>query len=164
MAASSSVNPSAGNSVMMVGLVTQVVTLVIFAIMSADVYFRIRNFRGELENATIELRNTRRFPGLITAIIIAYIAIVIRCIYRIIEMAGGWRNPVMQNQTSFILLDSVMCVIAALVLNAFHPGFLFKQSYATMKEEGLNLTNTQLDLMDESTEMRRDVHTFGEVA
>ena len=28
-----------------------------------------------------------------------------------------------------------MCIIAVLVLNIFHPGFLFKQSYATLKFE-----------------------------
>lgn len=52
-------------------------------------------------------------------------------------MAGGWKNPIMQDQVAFIILDGVMCVIAVVALNVFHPGFLFEQSYATLKAEGM---------------------------
>ena len=33
----------------------------------------------------------------------------------------------MQNQEEFIALDSVMCIIAALALTVFHPGWCFPQ-------------------------------------
>lgn len=41
----------------------------------------------------------------------------------------------MQDENTFIVLDGVMCLIACLALNIWHPGFLFKQSYATIKAE-----------------------------
>lgn len=43
----------------------------------------------------------------------------------------------MQDQVAFIILDGVMCVVAVAALNVYHPGFLFEQSYATLKAEGM---------------------------
>ncbi|KAF8862242.1 RTA1-domain-containing protein [Acephala macrosclerotiorum] len=128
---------SAGNNTMMVGLVFQVMTLAVFGVMAVDVFFRIRRHRGEFTQSAENLRASKRFKGLMIAIAVAYIAIEIRCLYRIAEMAGGWRNPIMQDQVAFIILDGVMCVIAVVALNVFHPGFLFEQSYATLKAEGI---------------------------
>ncbi|KAI9054228.1 hypothetical protein LZ554_001396 [Drepanopeziza brunnea f. sp. 'monogermtubi'] len=128
-----------GNNVMMLGLVLQVVTLLIFGLMAADVYFRIRKFSGEQQQHSDQpnhaLRHSKRFRWLLVAITVSYVAILIRCIYRIAEMAGGWRNPIMQDEVSFLVLDGLLCFVAVVVLNVFHPGFLFKQSYATLESE-----------------------------
>jgi len=132
-----------GNDIMMVGLASQVVTLAVFGLMSLDVLFRIRKFRGEFNENTNILRNSRRYKGLLVALTVAYITISIRCIYRIAEMAGGWENPIMQNETAFIVLDGVMCVIAVFSLNIFHPGFLFQQSYAIVKMESSASAETE---------------------
>ncbi|KAK0120004.1 hypothetical protein ONS95_011422 [Cadophora gregata] len=126
---------STGNNVMMLGLVLQVVTLAIFGGMALDVYFRIKKFSGQHNESNRALRHSKRFKWLLISIFISYIAIFLRCIYRIAEMAGGWRNPIMQDEVSFIILDGVLCWIAVLVLNIFHPGFLFKESYATIQRE-----------------------------
>jgi hypothetical protein len=64
----------------------------------------------------------------IIAVIVAFVAILIRCIYRIAEMAGGWRNPIMQDQILFVVLDGIMCVVASVALNIFHPGAIFQES------------------------------------
>jgi hypothetical protein len=78
------------------------------------------------------IQYSTQFKNSILALIIAYFAILIRCIYRIAEMAGGWRNPIMQNQAAFVVCDGVMCVVACVVLNIFHPGEVF----GTSKEMG----------------------------
>jgi hypothetical protein len=133
--ASSGTHINLGNDVMMVGLVFQVVTLGVFGALAADVYFRVRKYRGELNDSTKELRSSGRFKYFLIATIIAYACISVRCVYRIAEMAGGWRNKIMENEPAFIVLDGVMCAVAVLVMNFFHPGFLFKQSYATLNAE-----------------------------
>lgn len=107
MIASQATSPSVGNDVMMVGLVSQVVTLAIFGLMAIDVFFRIRKFRGEFNESTIALRQSGRFRNFLIAFAMAYTTIFIRCAYRIAEMSGGWRNPIMQDQTLFIVLDGV---------------------------------------------------------
>lgn len=103
--------------------------------MALDVFFKIRKYRGQFNASTIVLRASKRFKGLLVAIVLAYLTITVRCIYRIAEMSGGWRNPIMQDENTFIVLDGVMCLIACVALNVWHPGFLFKQSYATIKAE-----------------------------
>ena len=133
-----------GNNVIMVGLATQVVTLVIFGAMSMEVWFRISKYNTQFNHSAEAMRNSKRFKGLLAAIITAYSTILIRCIYRIAEMAGGWQNPIMQNQASFIILDGVMCIVAVVTLNIFHPGFLFKQSYTTTKKEENDTTGIQM--------------------
>jgi hypothetical protein len=92
---------------MMVGLSSQVATLVVFGVMAVDVFFRIRKHRGSFNPSATAMRNSKRFKGLLIAIVVAYCTILLRCIYRIAEMAGGWRNPIMQDQVAFIVLDSL---------------------------------------------------------
>lgn len=96
-----------GNDIMMVGLASQVITLAVFGLMSLDVLLRIRKFRGGFNESTNYLRNSKRFRGLLVVLVVAYVTISIRCVYRIAEMAGGWKNPIMQNEPAFIVLDGV---------------------------------------------------------
>ncbi|ROT42928.1 hypothetical protein SODALDRAFT_269840 [Sodiomyces alkalinus F11] len=55
----------------------------------------------------------------------AYVAIIIRCIYRIPEMSMGWANELMQNETLFLILDGAMILLAAMLLTVVHPALLF---------------------------------------
>jgi len=96
---------SIGNDIMMVGLATQVITLAAFGLMSLDIFLRIRRFPGNLGRSASSLRGKKRFKGLLVAIAVSYTAIFARCVYRIVEMAGGWRNPIMQDELAFIICD-----------------------------------------------------------
>lgn len=42
-------------------------------------------------------------------------------------MAGGWGNYIMQDQPSFVVLDSFMMVINVFLLACFPPGIFFPQ-------------------------------------
>src|ERR1700722_18978097 len=68
-----------GNNIMMVGIVTQVITLAIFGLLATDIFIRIRKFRGDLDLSTRTLQHSRRFKGLLAAITLAYSTIFIRC-------------------------------------------------------------------------------------
>jgi hypothetical protein len=124
---------------MQAGITFQVVTLLIFGLLSLELYIRytrsspisISKHTG-IQSTTSQPQPTPHLKKSILALMIAYFAILIRCIYRIAEMAGGWRNPIMQNQTAFVVCDGVMCVVACVVLNVFHPGEIFGMS----KEKG----------------------------
>ena len=126
--AASANDPAPGNTTMMVGLGFQVFTLAIFGIMAVDVWLQIRRHSGEFNESAKGMRESRRFKLMLGSLIIAYTAIQIRCIYRIVEMAGGWANSIMQDQPSFIVLESVMITVYVVVLNAGHPGFMFEQA------------------------------------
>ncbi|KAF1344247.1 RTA1 like protein-domain-containing protein [Delphinella strobiligena] len=116
-----------GVDVMIAGLSFQVVTLVVFAVLAADVAYSMWKHRNELPHETAALRATKRFKLFLGATIVAFVAIFIRCAYRIAELKGGWGNPIMRNEPEFIVLESVMITIAALAFNVFHPGHCFKR-------------------------------------
>ncbi|KAI8648168.1 hypothetical protein NCS57_01484600 [Fusarium keratoplasticum] len=69
-----------------------------------------------------EYRNLRWF---VWAIFAAYILIIIRCIYRVPEMALGWGSSLMQNEALFYILDGVMILLAVTIICAFHPARFF---------------------------------------
>ncbi len=96
-----------GNSLMMAGLSFQVITLVAFAVLVAEYFSRVWKQRNELNPRTVELRNSKKFKWFIGALLTAYFAILFRCIYRVAEMSGGWGSPIMRDETTFIVLDSL---------------------------------------------------------
>jgi hypothetical protein len=65
------------------------------------------------------------FRCFIFAIIVGFLGIFIRCIYRIPELTGGWGSELMRDETDFIVLEGVMIVMSVLVLTVFHPGLCF---------------------------------------
>ncbi|UPK93262.1 hypothetical protein LCI18_004197 [Fusarium solani-melongenae] len=67
-------------------------------------------------------KKTKTFVYVIT---VAYIAIIIRCIYRIPEMEMGWGSDLMQNETTFMILDGAMILASVWLLTIFHPHFYF---------------------------------------
>ena len=116
-----------GNDLMMAGIVWQVFTLLIFGILVGDYAVRVYARRSELEPQAIKLMNETRFKLFTGGLVLAFLTIFTRCIFRIGEMAKGWGNPIMQDESDFIGLDSVMIAIATLCLTAFHPGLVFPE-------------------------------------
>lgn len=121
-----------GSNIAIAGIIMQVVTLAIFACLAGLFFLRrylaLRN--GALEEdqtSANSLLQSIRFKLFAGAVIIAFLTIFARCVYRIAEMMGGWGNPLMQNEAEFIALDSVMCSVAAVAMTVFHPGFCFPQ-------------------------------------
>lgn len=96
-----------GENIMIAGLVFQVVTLLVFAVLAADVAYSMYKHRAELPAETAALRATRVFQLFIGATVLSFLCILIRCVYRIAELQGGWGNPIMRNETDFIVLESV---------------------------------------------------------
>ncbi|KAL2115235.1 hypothetical protein VTJ04DRAFT_10898 [Mycothermus thermophilus] len=128
-----------GNRTIMAGVALQVVVLAFFGLSGADFLIRARkSFKQGGNNATntssssdtltgSALLAQRNFRLFLIAVISAYSAILIRCIYRIAEMAGGWANPIMQHESSFVVLESFMVLIACWLLSIFAPGIFFPQ-------------------------------------
>jgi len=125
--ASGSSMQKVGGDLMMAGIVWQVFTLVVFSMLVCDYAIRVHKRRAELEGLAVKLMSTLRFNLFIGGLILAYITILTRCVFRIGELANGWANSIMQNEIDFILLDGVMITIAVTCLTAFHPGHVFPE-------------------------------------
>ncbi|KAL8813899.1 MAG: hypothetical protein Q9223_006842 [Gallowayella weberi] len=114
-----------GANLMLAGIVWQVFTLVVFAALAGDFILRVKGARSNLTLAAAELLQSTKFRLFTVGLVTAYLTILIRCVYRIAELAGGWKNDIMQNETEFIVLEGVVIVIAVFCLTAFHPGYCF---------------------------------------
>ncbi|KAI9828621.1 MAG: hypothetical protein M1832_001724 [Thelocarpon impressellum] len=115
-----------GNNLMMAGIVFQVFTLLVFGAISGEFFWRAFKGKTHLNPAKAALRNTLNFKLYIGALTVAFVTLLARCVYRIAEMAGGWRNPIMQSEIDFIILEGVMVLIATFVLTALHPGYCMR--------------------------------------
>jgi hypothetical protein len=94
---------------MIAGLSSQIITMFGFGVLSGEYAWRVyRNRRsGQLNADTVVLRASLRFRLFVGAAATAYFTVLIRCCYRLAEMAGGWRSPLMQSEIDFIILDSL---------------------------------------------------------
>jgi hypothetical protein len=114
-----------GTNMMIAGVIFQVVILAFFGYFLAEYTLRTYRRRDQLSVESIELFHATSFRCFMAAIIVAYVGILVRCIYRIPELTGGWRSELMRNEPEFIVLEGVMIVIAVGVLTVFHPGYCF---------------------------------------
>jgi len=124
-----------GNNMIVAGIAFQVVTMVVCGLLVVVYIIRYkkgaatRDAAGEksayhldAESGAMPLWKVKFFGFMVS---LAYLTVLIRCIYRIPEMAGGWGNRLMRNEKEFLLLDGMMVAIACIVLTAFHPAFFF---------------------------------------
>ena len=97
---------NAGSNLMLSGIVIQVFTLAVFGVLAADYFRHVLASRSQLLPSQ-SLLSSRRFHLFLGSIGVAYTSIMIRCIYRIPELSGGWQSDIMQDETDFIVLDGV---------------------------------------------------------
>ncbi|KAH6975099.1 RTA1 like protein-domain-containing protein [Ilyonectria sp. MPI-CAGE-AT-0026] len=69
--------------------------------------------------------NKRKIRIFVWAVIVAFIAIIIRCIYRVPEMASGWGRSLMKDELAFLILDGAMILISVVLLSVIHPCVFF---------------------------------------
>ncbi|KAF9764736.1 hypothetical protein IL306_002729 [Fusarium sp. DS 682] len=124
-----------GNRTIIAGVVLQVIVLLAFGAMGTDYYIRVKKYLHSSEAAPESLRvwQDKKFRMFVFAVSGAYFAILTRCIYRIAEMAGGWGNHIMQDEPSFLVLDSSLVLVTGFLLTAFHPGIFFPQMAVSMQ-------------------------------
>ncbi|KAF2443078.1 RTA1-domain-containing protein [Karstenula rhodostoma CBS 690.94] len=115
----------AGTDIMIGGIIFQVVVLAIFAAIVLEYSFRTYRRRSQLSPEALSLWSSTKFRLFVGAVVVAYFGILIRCIYRIPELMGGWANDIMRNEPEFIVLEGVMILVTVVAQTAFHPGWFF---------------------------------------
>jgi RTA1 like protein len=138
--AKNSTNPAlltAGDALIIAGIALQSVTMAVCGSLVLDFFLHRRRARTEqkaetdvsLDATTLpndtHTRSPLRFRIFCWAIGFAFVTILIRCIYRIPEMAGGWGNPRMRDEPVFLGLDGAMVALASIAFTVAHPGFMF---------------------------------------
>ncbi|KAF2500062.1 RTA1-domain-containing protein [Lophium mytilinum] len=122
-----------GTNVMIAGLVSQVISMVLFMALWLDFTIRVRKAKamGSLGRSQPPLyntlRNSRIFTGFQLSLVIATVLIFIRCIYRVAELAGGFDSAIANSEVSFMIFEGPMIIIAVALITWFHPGRVFRQ-------------------------------------
>jgi hypothetical protein len=96
-----------GKNLMIAGFGFQIAALLLFGALCVEYAIRVDKHRDMLDPFTERVRSTKRFRYFCVALVLAYFLIMIRCIYRVTELSGGWTGKLMGNETAFIVLDGV---------------------------------------------------------
>lgn len=121
--------PTLGTNIMLAGLSFQVFTLAMFMLLTAEYALRVTRNKDALNSTHAKLRASKKFRGFLCALALSTVLIMIRSIYRVIELAQGWNGQLIGDQTLFFVLEGIMVILAVLILNVFHPGWTFREGY-----------------------------------
>ncbi|KAH7203362.1 RTA1 like protein-domain-containing protein [Fusarium oxysporum] len=145
-----------GNHIMVAGIVFQVVTMGICGALLAIYIFRYQtNKRGKQQPQSRSPYNESKANGTVSrpklkafavVLIAAYFFVLIRCIYRIPELAGGWGNSLMRIEKEFLILDGMMMALATLLLTVFYPSYYFPPFAAFRIDKHSSLSSDQIPL------------------
>lgn len=116
-----------GTNLMIAGVIFQVVILAVFGYLLAEYVLRTYRRRSQLSSQSMELLQKPTFRLFVGAVLTAYTSILVRCVYRIPELTGGWGSELMRNEPEFIALEGGMIVLAVLALTVAHPGWGFPE-------------------------------------
>ncbi|KAF2422217.1 RTA1-domain-containing protein [Tothia fuscella] len=137
-----------GRNIMIAGLAFQVVSLAVFLGLWVDFLVRLRKVGEDGRDERFEsIRSTRKFKCFNYALWIATVLILIRSIYRVVELQEGFSGPVASNEAAFMVFEGPMIILAVFGLTIFHPGRAFAGKWQTAawslrrKEADMELKN-----------------------
>ncbi|KAF7895606.1 uncharacterized protein EAF01_009568 [Botrytis porri] len=119
-----------GKNIMLAGLAFQVFSLVLFAILCAEFAWRVRCADGHWNARYYELVSSTLFKSFLGGLFLATVTILIRSIYRCIELSGGFNGPLfIGHEVEYMILEPVMITIAVAALTILHPGIAMKGAW-----------------------------------
>ncbi|KAF9049274.1 RTA1-domain-containing protein, partial [Hymenopellis radicata] len=115
-----------GANIMLGGIILQLVIIVLYSILSAEFLWRysIADLQTTLTNADFRGKMDVRIKNMLAGLFFNILCLVIRAIYRTIELADGWNGRVINTEVYFNVLDGAMVVLAMYIFNFAHPGHL----------------------------------------
>ncbi|KAL2870301.1 RTA1 domain-containing protein [Aspergillus lucknowensis] len=118
-----------GVNISLAGLVFQVFTLTTFTVTFLDYLNSCRRNRIHLEPARMKI-----FLGLL---FLSIFFILLRCVYRVVELHEGYFSRFFRDEPLFIALESAIMGAAALTMNAGHPGLVFGKKKKSSRETNM---------------------------
>ncbi|QRV75302.1 RTA1-like protein [Ceratobasidium sp. AG-Ba] len=122
-----------GGNIMLAGIVVQLVAVMLFDLLSLE--FAVR-FSLNRPVRKVEHDNDSRHGGwkslpkgmllMMLGLGIASVFILIRSVYRTIELTDGWTGTIISTEKWFNWFDGGAIVAAMATFNVFHPSYLIK--------------------------------------
>lgn len=89
----------------------------------------IEQYREPVYNPRFaSIRNRKMFPYFPLFVTIAVLAIYIRCVYRVVELAQGFSGYLITHEVYLMVLDALMIAICGLIFIPMHPVWVFGAS------------------------------------
>ncbi|KAH8831578.1 RTA1-domain-containing protein [Flagelloscypha sp. PMI_526] len=114
----SAVDPFKGGNIMLGGIAFQLVVLTFATIFAGEYFIRYildKPLRGYIDAKTRTMMLTMCFVTLL---------LMIRAVYRTIELADGWTGKIIGTELYFNVFDGAMIALAQYTLVVFHPMWL----------------------------------------
>ncbi|KAI0741783.1 RTA1-domain-containing protein [Daedaleopsis nitida] len=121
-------NAQPGGHIMLGGIVFQLIAFCTYLFLAAEFLLRYHYdkpfSRAGVASSRKRCTLDRGVKFMIGGLALDALWILIRSVYRTVELADGWLGRIIATETYFNVLDGLMIVFAMFTLNVFHPGFL----------------------------------------
>ncbi|KAI5249980.1 RTA1-domain-containing protein [Aureobasidium subglaciale] len=118
-------NTKIGTDIMVAGIDFQLASVIIFSIL-----FFLFLYRASVKRKIPAFRDDGDMKMLVAVTSFAILLIVMRSIYRTVELAGGWTGRVIETERYFIALDGAPMAALVIAYNILHPGVLINRIIA----------------------------------
>ncbi|QRV77447.1 RTA1-like protein [Ceratobasidium sp. AG-Ba] len=131
-----------GSHIMLAGIIIQLVAIVLFTFLAVEFIIRYSYNRPARKSAVPEPEIFQKFQGwevvsrgvvsMLIGLGIAIVFMVIRSVYRTIELTDGWNGTIISTEKWFNWFDGMPIVIAMATFNFFHPGYLLRETGSSL--------------------------------
>ncbi|KAG8731900.1 hypothetical protein FRC10_001364 [Ceratobasidium sp. 414] len=122
-----------GGNIMLAGIVIQLVAVILFTILALEFTIRYtlnKPARPNQEDPSQKYTGWTLVPRgvvfMLVGLAIATLFVLIRSVYRTIELSDGWNGAIISTEKWFNWFDGMPIVVAMVTLNVFHPGILLR--------------------------------------
>ncbi|KAJ8522260.1 hypothetical protein ONZ45_g1130 [Pleurotus djamor] len=142
-------DPTNGSNIIILGIVFQLCAIILYILCGGEFYLRYlykkpcRSDPQPVTGSTVSTRGvlTRRLRILTGALIFSTVCLVIRAVYRTIELLEGWGGHTMITEWYFNVFDGAMIVLASVAFNIAHPGYLLAEEPFGEQREDYKMEN-----------------------
>ncbi|KAI0823126.1 RTA1-like protein [Trametes gibbosa] len=110
-----------GEHIFLAGLVLQLASFAVFVILALRFLYRVKSRDPHVWAVDAEKPWHRDWRTLALVLIVSSVGILIRCVYRVIELSQGFRGHLATTEAFFYALDSLPLFVAVAVYTPFWP-------------------------------------------
>lgn len=144
-------NTKPGINLMIAGLLLQAISLGCFVSFGAIFMLRVRRGMPDQSPSKVLTRRRQIFYAFLFGLFLSTILILIRSIYRVAELWGGFSGRLWNDETDFMVLDGVMISVSVLLLTAFHPGPAFGAQWSASNWSLRGKRDSKIELSNNPT-------------
>ncbi|KAF8317931.1 RTA1-domain-containing protein [Clavulina sp. PMI_390] len=123
--------PTTGGNVMLVGIIISLVGMLIYAALGLNILSNMKHNKAVRGAAGYDGKRpelSHRHRLMVYGLEFSTVVLLIRGLYRTVELSAGWNGVIIRTEVLFNLFDGAMIVLAMYTLNFFHPGWLLDES------------------------------------